>query len=75
MGVRLARSLAKLREKQQFQHYETSSTGMISSVHGEIEEDTKVVLIGHSNGGQGVWYMASRYPDRVLAGYAFRFLR
>lgn len=26
-----------------------------------------VVAIGHSNGGQGVWYLASRYPDRVLA--------
>ena len=31
-------------------------------------ENTKVILLGHSNGGQGVWYMASRYPDRVLAG-------
>jgi pimeloyl-ACP methyl ester carboxylesterase len=28
---------------------------------------TPVVLIGHSNGGQGAWFMASRYPDRVLA--------
>ncbi|KAH7927722.1 hypothetical protein BV22DRAFT_255973 [Leucogyrophana mollusca] len=37
-------------------------------------KDTKVVVIGHSNGGQGAWYLASRFPDRVLgvvpaAGY------
>ncbi|KIK95035.1 hypothetical protein PAXRUDRAFT_780281 [Paxillus rubicundulus Ve08.2h10] len=29
--------------------------------------ETRVVLMGHSNGGQGVWYMASRWPDRVCA--------
>ncbi|KAI0273854.1 hypothetical protein BC834DRAFT_815835 [Gloeopeniophorella convolvens] len=27
----------------------------------------KVVIIGHSNGGQGTWHNAARYPDRVLA--------
>jgi pimeloyl-ACP methyl ester carboxylesterase len=32
-----------------------------------LVKDTPVVLIGHSNGGQGAWYMAARYPDRVLA--------
>ncbi|KAH7927731.1 hypothetical protein BV22DRAFT_1110944 [Leucogyrophana mollusca] len=37
-------------------------------------KNTKVVLMGHSNGGQGAWYLASRFPDRVLgvvpaAGY------
>lgn len=30
--------------------------------------DTKVIVMGHSNGGQGAWYMASRWPDRVKAG-------
>jgi pimeloyl-ACP methyl ester carboxylesterase len=30
-----------------------------------------VVLLGHSNGGQGVWYLAERYPDRVIAGLHF----
>ena len=34
----------------------------------KIPPGCKVILIGHSNGGQGTWYMASRYPDRVLAG-------
>lgn len=30
--------------------------------------DTKRVLVsGHSNGGQGTWYYATHYPDRVLA--------
>lgn len=28
----------------------------------------KVILVGHSNGGQGVWYQAGHYPDRVVAG-------
>ena len=27
----------------------------------------KVIIVGHSNGGQGTWYNAARYPDRVLA--------
>lgn len=31
-------------------------------------EDTRVVLLGHSNGGQGAWHVASRFPDRVIAG-------
>ncbi|KIY64911.1 hypothetical protein CYLTODRAFT_424805 [Cylindrobasidium torrendii FP15055 ss-10] len=26
-----------------------------------------VVLMGHSNGGQGAWWNAERFPDRVLA--------
>ncbi|KAJ2931423.1 hypothetical protein H1R20_g5707, partial [Candolleomyces eurysporus] len=29
--------------------------------------DSKVVLIGHSNGGQGVWHMSAHFPDRVAA--------
>ncbi|KAF7800246.1 hypothetical protein EIP86_011493 [Pleurotus ostreatoroseus] len=29
--------------------------------------DTSVVLVGHSNGGQGAWHIASRYPDRVIS--------
>ncbi|KAJ3283781.1 hypothetical protein HDU79_008768 [Rhizoclosmatium sp. JEL0117] len=27
----------------------------------------KLVYSGHSNGGQGAWWMASHYPDRALA--------
>jgi predicted esterase len=30
-------------------------------------DESRVILLGHSNGGQGVWYQASRFPDRVLA--------
>jgi pimeloyl-ACP methyl ester carboxylesterase len=30
--------------------------------------DTKLVIMGHSNGGQGAWYVASRWPDKVKAG-------
>ncbi|KAF9228756.1 alpha/beta-hydrolase [Gyrodon lividus] len=32
-----------------------------------FDPGTRVVLMGHSNGGQGAWYMASRWPDRVCA--------
>ncbi|KAG8780893.1 hypothetical protein FRC15_009190 [Serendipita sp. 397] len=32
--------------------------------------DPRVLLIGHSNGGQGVWYHASRFPDRTIAAVA-----
>lgn len=28
---------------------------------------TPVILLGHSNGGQGAWWLGSRYPDRILA--------
>jgi pimeloyl-ACP methyl ester carboxylesterase len=31
-----------------------------------LEPESRVVIVGHSNGGQGTWYMASRFPDRVL---------
>lgn len=49
--------------------------------HGPLEwrkwgfnANTRVVLVGHSNGGQGAWYIAARWPDRVCgviaaAGY------
>jgi len=33
-----------------------------------IPEDARAVVIGHSNGGQGTWYLSARYPDRILAG-------
>jgi len=36
--------------------------------HWEISSKSRVVLMGHSNGGQGAWYLASRYPDRVIGG-------
>lgn len=29
--------------------------------------EQRMILIGHSNGGQGVWYIASRFPSGVLA--------
>ena len=33
-----------------------------------MASNTRVVLIGHSNGGQGVWHITGRFPDRVVAG-------
>ncbi|PPQ78159.1 hypothetical protein CVT25_015492 [Psilocybe cyanescens] len=32
-----------------------------------VPPNSQVIVLGHSNGGQGTWYIASRYPDRVLA--------
>ncbi|KAG1819476.1 uncharacterized protein BJ212DRAFT_1445932 [Suillus subaureus] len=29
--------------------------------------DTELIVMGHSNGGQGAWYVASRWPDKVKA--------
>jgi hypothetical protein len=34
----------------------------------KIRSKAPVILVGHSNGGQGAWFLASRFPDRVLAG-------
>ncbi|KAI8619925.1 hypothetical protein BC830DRAFT_1101631 [Chytriomyces sp. MP71] len=31
-------------------------------IHGD-----KLIYTGHSNGGQGAWWMSSHYPDRALA--------
>ncbi|KAJ3553575.1 hypothetical protein NM688_g3536 [Phlebia brevispora] len=28
---------------------------------------SRVIVVGHSNGGQGTWYITSRYPDKVLS--------
>ena len=33
--------------------------------------DTKAVIVGHSNGGQGTWYVTARYPDKILAGQSY----
>ncbi|KAK0197474.1 hypothetical protein F5146DRAFT_48465 [Armillaria mellea] len=32
----------------------------------KLDLNTPAIILGHSNGGQGAWYIASRYPDRVL---------
>ncbi|SCV67268.1 BQ2448_5914 [Microbotryum intermedium] len=44
-----------------------------AKVHGLSEaamacEVEKLVVLGHSNGGQGAWYLMSRYPDLVAGG-------
>lgn len=39
-----------------------------------IPPDMRVVIIGHSNGGQGTWHIAERFPDRVVAGKRSRCL-
>ena len=28
-----------------------------------------VMFKGHSNGGQGAWWLSSHYPDKALAGF------
>ncbi|KAL0947293.1 hypothetical protein HGRIS_013412 [Hohenbuehelia grisea] len=32
-----------------------------------LAPQTRAIVMGHSNGGQGAWYLASRFPDRTLA--------
>ncbi|KAG8217230.1 hypothetical protein J3R82DRAFT_5317 [Butyriboletus roseoflavus] len=44
-----------------------SSSGSGRWIKWGFDTDTRVILMGHSNGGQGTWYMASRWPDRVCA--------
>jgi len=36
-----------------------------------LAKGTAAIVMGHSNGGQGSWYLGSRYPDRVIAGLEF----
>ncbi|KZT20258.1 hypothetical protein NEOLEDRAFT_1165105 [Neolentinus lepideus HHB14362 ss-1] len=36
----------------------------------KLQDNTRVVVVGHSNGGQGTWYISSRYPDKVVAAVA-----
>lgn len=43
-------------------------TGRTSWKPYQLHDNGRVIVMGHSNGGQGAWYMASRYPDKVLAG-------
>ena len=31
-------------------------------------DQSRLVVAGHSNGGQGAWYLASHYPDKVIGG-------
>ena len=33
---------------------------------------TDLRLVGHSNGGQGAWHLAARYPDRIVGGEHLR---
>ena len=40
---------------------------MVTSRLGvQVSEDT--LLCGHSNGGQGAWHLAARYPERIVGG-------
>jgi len=36
--------------------------------HQETRRWLKDRLAGHSNGGQGAWHLAARYPDRIVGG-------
>ncbi|CAO3675016.1 unnamed protein product [Umbelopsis ramanniana] len=33
-------------------------------------DSSKLVYIGHSNGGQGAWYLGTHFPDRAVAVFA-----
>jgi len=34
----------------------------------KLAPNTQAIVMGHSNGGQGAWYVGERWPDRVAAG-------
>ena len=46
----------------------TGKTTMVMNLAAVAAEHSRVLVMGHSNGGQGSWYLAARYPDRVVAG-------
>jgi pimeloyl-ACP methyl ester carboxylesterase len=39
---------------------------VLTKIGVEISDQT--ILAGHSNGGQGAWHLAARYPDRIVGG-------
>ncbi|WVW83889.1 hypothetical protein I302_105911 [Kwoniella bestiolae CBS 10118] len=38
--------------------------GIIHRIGNRVSD--KTILMGHSNGGQGAWHLAARYPDRIV---------
>lgn len=39
---------------------------LLERIGSRVSEDT--LLVGHSNGGQGAWHLAARYPDSIVGG-------
>ena len=39
---------------------------IVKRIGVSLSEET--LLIGHSNGGQGAWHLAARYPERIVGG-------
>ncbi|WVF71435.1 hypothetical protein IAT40_006239 [Kwoniella sp. CBS 6097] len=37
---------------------------LVSKIGVQLSDQT--ILMGHSNGGQGAWHLAARYPDRIV---------
>ncbi|RUS17630.1 hypothetical protein BC937DRAFT_89702 [Endogone sp. FLAS-F59071] len=42
-------------------------TNGVTNGHWAVGEESRVLYTGHSNGGQGAWYMASHFPDPAVA--------
>lgn len=42
---------------------------VLNKINKAVSHDT--VLVGHSNGGQGAWHLAARYPDRIVGVLVF----
>jgi predicted esterase len=39
----------------------------LSEAANLVPDSDRLIIMGHSNGGQGCWWYTSHYPDRVLA--------
>ncbi|KAM0747755.1 alpha/beta-hydrolase [Meredithblackwellia eburnea MCA 4105] len=63
-GASLSDSRAALYHLSNVQQYLGRATG-ISVPPSDAHR--RIVIMGHSNGGQGTWYHASRFPDEVVA--------
>ncbi|KAF5391841.1 hypothetical protein D9757_001678 [Collybiopsis confluens] len=68
-GSRLARSVGPRRLENVGWDHPSPSVFAICCVGWRqmgIPLNAKAIVVGHSNGGQGAWYTAGRFPDRVL---------
>jgi pimeloyl-ACP methyl ester carboxylesterase len=45
----------------------------LRDIRGIQPDADRILMAGHSNGGQGAWYWATHFPDLALAGNYFSF--
>ena len=40
----------------------------LRELRGMRPDTDRILMAGHSNGGQGAWYWATHFPDHAIAG-------